>query len=381
LADTGDEGDANDRFFLCYVETTRRCNLACPYCMSRLDAEPDGPELSTEEIKTRVLDELALARPSAAVAFSGGEALLREDCLEIVSHAGKRGLAVFLNTNGLALTDDVIPRLRDAAEGRMVVVLPLNSVEDAEQCWTRDDSSATVLDAAERCARHGVDHFFLVTVSNMTAGSLARTMRHLRRRQTPVLRAPFVPRGMGAKYPELLLTREIMEQKVHQALLSNPLCYISYTPFFAEPAMLESLWRQKGVRIEGLGCHAGRSFAAVSAEGEITPCVQLLDSAVGCGNVRGSRLSEVIDSHPIFLDLRRRDRFEGKCGRCRYRMSCGGCRALAHYVNGSILAEDPTCFFEPETPQTRSPFEEKANAGVREFIEFIKYNEPWNRLF
>ena len=54
-------------FFLCYVETTRRCNLACPYCMSRLGGPAPGPELSTEELKTRVLDELALALFNVAV--------------------------------------------------------------------------------------------------------------------------------------------------------------------------------------------------------------------------------------------------------------------------------------------------------------------------
>ena len=141
------------------------------------------------------------------------------------------------------------------------------------------------------------------------------------------------------------------------------------------------MWKRKGVRIEGIGCQAGRSFAAVSAEGEITPCVQLLDSGVECGNVRDARLSEVLDAHPIFTGLRSRERLGGRCGRCRYKRSCGGCRALAHYVGGDEFGEDPTCFFEPEDETTRSPLEERQTSQVGRFLEFLKYNEPWNELF
>ncbi len=373
--------DPRAPFFLCYVETTRKCNLACPYCMARLPGPAPAPEMTTDELKHKVLDELALARPGAAVAFSGGEMLLRPDALELVGHAGAKGLSVFLNTNGIALTDDLLPRLRDAAEGRLVIVLPFNSVEEDVQQWTRNDSSSTVKDVADRCREAGVDHFFLVTVSAKSAPTLGATMDYLKRRQVPVLRAPFVPRGAGANHRDLILTRELMEKLAHPALTANELAYISFTPFFASPEKLAEVWKLEGVRIEGIGCQAGRSFAAVSTEGEITPCVQLLDSGVSCGNIRDARLSEVLDTHPVFTGLKSREKLGGKCGRCRYKMSCGGCRALAHYVNGDLFAEDPTCFFEPEDETTRSPLEERQTRQTAKFLEFLKYNEPWNTLF
>jgi radical SAM protein with 4Fe4S-binding SPASM domain len=373
--------DDTHGFFLCYVETTRKCNLACPYCMTR-DAGADiGRELSTEQIETLILDELAAARPAAAVAFSGGETLLREDALELVRHASFRGLSIFLNTNGLALTEELLPRLRDAAQDRLVVVLPFNSVEEQSQQWTRDDTADTVMKAAERCERAGVEHFFLVTVSTKTADSLQRTMNYLKRKQTPVLRAPFVPRGSGAEFKQLLLDRDTMERHVFPALSSNHLAYISFTPFFASPEILDQTWKANGVRIAGLGCQAGRSFAAVSVDGDIAPCVQLLGSSAACGNVLESRLSEVLDTHPVFQALVKRDTYEGKCGRCRYKMSCGGCRAMALYAGDGLYAEDPTCFFEPASPEDRSEHEEAQTKSVKSFLEFIKYNEPWNTLF
>ncbi len=91
---------------------------------------------------------------------------------------------------------------------------------------------------------------------------------------------------------------------------------------------------------------------------------------------REARLSEVIESHDVFKALRSRERLDGKCAGCRYKQSCGGCRALAHCCGNGLFGEDPTCFFGPEDESTRSPLEEKQNAGTVRFLEFLKYNEP-----
>ena len=170
-----------------------------------------------------------------------------------------------------------------------------------------------------------------------------------------------------------------MEKTIHPALTCNPLSYVSFTPFFASP----ELWDEDESRAAflRLGCQAGRSFAAVNAEGDISVCVQLLDSAVNCGNVKETPLSEVLAGHELFTALRSRKDYKGRCGRCRYKMSCGGCRALAFYHTGDIFAEDPTCFFEPEDESIVSHLEAAQSENVRKFMEYIKYNEPWNSLF
>jgi len=60
-------------FFLCYFETTRQCDQGCPNCMTARATPPDKPELSTDEAKRLVLDELKAICPKGAVSFSGGE--------------------------------------------------------------------------------------------------------------------------------------------------------------------------------------------------------------------------------------------------------------------------------------------------------------------
>ena len=372
-----------DKFFLCYFETTRDCNLACKYCMSRPETPVSAPELSTEEARTLVLDELAKVSSNMAVAFSGGECLLRDDIDTLLAHTASRGMYSFINTNGKMLVEtDAVRRCRDATGGRVIFVLPFNSVDAESNRSSRDDDTSTVMQAAEICRREGTDYFFLLTISKENLDTLAPTVQFLKMNRVPMLRAPFVPRGSGLGYADLSFDADDMKRVIHPALTSSPLSAISYTPFFADPDALEATWKAYGVKIEGLGCQAGRSFAAVGAEGNVAPCVQLLDSTAVVGNVRETPLSELIARHPTFQALRqRRENLKGRCCICRYRESCGGCRALAHYRSGDLFAEDPTCFFEPKDRQSRCDLEAMQTVQVEKFVEYLKYNKPWNVLF
>jgi radical SAM protein with 4Fe4S-binding SPASM domain len=372
----------NGDFFLCYFETTRRCNLRCAYCMSRPAQGEAGPELSTEEAKALVLDELPKVSPNAAVAFSGGEHLLRADAYELLAHAARRGLCSFINTNGrLLLEGDAIAKSLRATEGRVVFVLPLNALDTEVNRAGRDDDPSVVLAAAEACRKHGAPYFFLVTISRQNLAELDKTVRFLKDNRLPMLRAPFVPRGAGERFRHLLFDAADMQKVIHPVLTANPLAYISFTPFFVSPEALATEWRRLKVRIAGLGCQAGRGFAAVSAEGGVAPCVQLLDSGAVCGDVRRQPLSEIILRAPVFTALRERKAFRGRCGRCRYLHTCGGCRALAYYHSGDILGEDPTCFFQPDGPETRSELEEVQTAQAGRFLAFLKHAAPWNSFF
>ncbi len=97
--------------------------------MSRRETPPDGPELTTEEIQRCVLDEVKRYSPDAAVAFTGGEFLLRPDALAILAYNSARlGLWSFINTSGSLLTADLVKRVKKAAAGKVIFVFSLNSI-------------------------------------------------------------------------------------------------------------------------------------------------------------------------------------------------------------------------------------------------------------
>jgi hypothetical protein len=68
------------------------------------------------------------------------------------------------------------------------------------------------------------------------------------------------------------------------------------------------------------------------------------------GDLRRQPFGEIWSGSKVFAELRERS-LGGRCGRCEYRMVCGGCRARALATSGDYLAEDPGCVYEPPGDQ------------------------------
>ncbi|MBW2234837.1 MAG: radical SAM protein, partial [Deltaproteobacteria bacterium] len=90
-------------FYAIYFEATRLCNLRCPMCMtgsnevSRVRASR-ARELDLDEIRERVLLP-AKKLGVQAVAWSGGEFLLRKDALDLLRLTVELGYKASLCTN------------------------------------------------------------------------------------------------------------------------------------------------------------------------------------------------------------------------------------------------------------------------------------------
>lgn len=87
-----------------HLELTRRCGLCCKHCYISA-GKPRINELSTIEWKN-VLDQLRNLEV-LSVYFTGGDPLLRIDCIEIVTYARNIGLSCNLLTNGLELEKNI----------------------------------------------------------------------------------------------------------------------------------------------------------------------------------------------------------------------------------------------------------------------------------
>ncbi len=105
------------------VSLTERCNLRCGYCYgSSNKAETDRGQLSNREMM-RLIDSFA-ALGISKVRFTGGEPLLREGIVNIISETSGSGniSLIGLTTNGLRL-NHFLPALVDAGLSRLNVSL------------------------------------------------------------------------------------------------------------------------------------------------------------------------------------------------------------------------------------------------------------------
>jgi radical SAM protein with 4Fe4S-binding SPASM domain len=92
------------------------------------------------------------------------------------------------------------------------------------------------------------------------------------------------------------------------------------------------------------GVNDGRGFLFISHIGEIMPSGFL---PVAAGNVREADVVETYRHHPLFRDLRDPGKLKGRCGRCKYKVVCGGQRGRAYALTGDYLESDPACVYQP----------------------------------
>jgi MoaA/NifB/PqqE/SkfB family radical SAM enzyme len=93
-----------------WLEPTAKCNLACQGCY-RLNENNSHKLLET--IKEE-LDIFTSLRKCDGVSIAGGDPLTHPDIVEIVKMVKDRGLKPILNTNGLALTKELLLELKIA---------------------------------------------------------------------------------------------------------------------------------------------------------------------------------------------------------------------------------------------------------------------------
>jgi Radical SAM superfamily/4Fe-4S single cluster domain len=95
---------------IAWLEPTKKCNLACLGCYREND--PRGHK-SLEEVR-HDLDVFRRLRTVDGVSIAGGDPLVHPEIVEIVAMVARQGLKPIVNTNGLALTEDLLAELKRA---------------------------------------------------------------------------------------------------------------------------------------------------------------------------------------------------------------------------------------------------------------------------
>ncbi len=342
---------------LVFWETTTACNLECVHCR-RLEV---GKEMSSEDLSINEVFHFieGLARdfdPSPVLVLSGGEPLVRPDIFDIIQFAEKKHLPLALATNGTMIDSALASKISTSGIRRVSISLD-GASSDTHDRFRKMTGS---FDAAIR----GILNLSACNVSFQINTTLTKNNLHELEaiyRLSVELGADslhfflLVPVGCGMEIKEdfqlspleyeetLIKIHEFSrEGKIHM----RPICAPHYFRILAEnktPLPKRKDTHQFNQMTKG--CLAGTSICFVSHKGEVFPCGYL---PVVCGNIRQQSLKEIWKNSTTFDSLREPDLLEGKCGVCRYKRICSGCRARAFEESGEYLAEEPNCLYTPE---------------------------------
>ena len=110
----------NKPAYIC-VKMTMLCNSRCLHC-NIWDMDFNEQELSTEQWKHSI-SSLGSWLGHFTLAFTGGEALLRPDMLEIIRHAKQLGITVRLNSNAIIITETLAKQIVESGLDQITISL------------------------------------------------------------------------------------------------------------------------------------------------------------------------------------------------------------------------------------------------------------------
>lgn len=360
--------DLDRRPILVFWESTRACGLACAHCRAEAQSTPVPGELTTAEALAFIDSLAAFERPTPILVITGGDALMRPDLAQLITHAKAGGVTVALSPSVTPLlTNGRLLELR--ALGVKVASLSLDGASASTHEGMRGVPGhfPSTLDALDRLHAHGfvVQVNTVVTLDNVSElPAIAKIVRDSGAAIWEVFFLVNVGRGSSM----LELGPEDNEDVCHFLYDASQYGFVVRTvegPMFRRVVR----WREEGTPAEtgslyahlaaGLreqlgppaapskahtkGTRDGRGIVFVSATGDVYPAGFL---PIVLGNVRERDIVDLYRDDPLLRRIRATE-FSGKCGRCEYRELCGGSRSRAYAATGDALGEDPACAYQP----------------------------------
>ncbi|MCX6677708.1 MAG: radical SAM protein [Methanothrix sp.] len=313
-------------------EVTAACNLSCGYCRASASPLPDPDELSTKEALS-FLDSIAPLRPM--LILSGGEPLLRPDIFQIASHGVALGMRVSLASNGTTLTPQVADEI--AATGISRVSISLDGATAKKHDQSRGKGSFQAALQGIESLRGKVDFQINNTLTCKNEFDVSDIFDLAQREGACALHFFFlVATGRGREADLITPKRqEELLQEIDRERSQRPIdVQVTCAPQYARIA-------GPGKGRAG-GCLAGKSFVFISRKGDVYPCGYF---PLRVGTIREKNFIEIWENAPQLRALRERA-LKGKCGRCSFSGTCGGCRARAYAETGDFLGPDPACCLE-----------------------------------
>lgn len=322
---------------------TLRCNLRCTHCYAVIPNAKVTDGLSGEVVKTRIIEPLA-RMGARFISFTGGEPLLRSDLFDLMEYAKSRGLHTSLVTNGLLLQQHEARLTTNLVDG-LQVSLESHREEVNDSVRGRGVYRQLVRDVFPWLKNHGFRYSIAVTptpINENDLEGLAELAYQMGATALTVRR--FLALGNASSCDESLFSDPARQRAFLERVLNlrrryqGRLNVRSSVPLFSR--VVPEITQYRDAQVLG-GCTAGIASCAVGLDGTIKICTRVDYSL---GNVQTHDVQDVWESHPALMALRNRDRLHGKCGICKERWICGGCRGVAFKQSGDILGEDTQCW-------------------------------------
>ena len=296
-------------------EITNNCNYKCPHCRAYQEYQKDNETIEKIIIK-QLIDAKVLL-----VNISGGEPLLNERVFDIATELSKNNIYVALSTNGY-----FYPKYRKeiVESGIKFVQVSLDGKKELHEKFRGIKGSYDkAIETLEMAKEDGLRTQMNVTITSSNVNTLEWNYKMAKKlRVDKIFYRRVVPYGKAKVNRYVLPEKQLYYSKIEKLskLNSKELQVAIDDPILN---VLNHTYNQ-----DYIACGAGINNLGISSDGDVYPCIFLREKL---GNLQDDNLIDIWNSSKILENLRLR-KIE-KCGKCKYKYSCGGCRAFSGIYN------------------------------------------------
>lgn len=315
-----DEMGASDEKSYCQhplfvsIDVTDNCNLFCKHC--RTNASPFKRTFLPAEVILNLLEELH-GMQVFSIQFSGGEPLMRKDMCTILRYARKINGDWLLKiaTNGTLVTDEIAGLLKDVRVDTVSVSIDgLGGVHDRFR--EHDSSFSLAIKGIKRLVARDLYVLVNTVIHRGNVDHLEELIRFIHDEINPSGHRLGIiyPAGRGeTAHHEFFSMPE--RQDIWDRYLRIKEQYpavVMRMPFLDYPGTIEST----GYRYLD-GCVAGKSYCAIQACGDVSPCTLALDHVAG--NIHHQSLADIWsgDGFKLFREFGKESVTDPKCRNCK----------------------------------------------------------------
>jgi Fe-coproporphyrin III synthase len=338
---------------------TQASNLPAPGSHSRSLSEAAAGELNFTEGLQLLNDLRRFDIP--AILFTGGEPLVREDCLDLVEHASEIGLNATLATNGTAITGAVADRLAALNIGYVAISLE-GSEERHDRLHARKGAYRAALNGIRRCRARGIPTALRFSLHQQNYMDIDAVFDLCIAEDVQRLSVYHPAAGAQADVHKTDLTHAQTREVVDRIFARTQAEYdaghalevltignhsdASYLLLRLEKTDPQRFHEARRLLAAAGGNRAGCEVASIDPIGNVHYDPDSWHYT--CGNVRQRSFAEIWDN-PEDERLRilrdRVDYLPDRCQVCRFVGICNGnSRTRAEAATGDWLSPDPACY-------------------------------------
>lgn len=321
-------------------QLTRYCSFRCSYCPYEAGKSRDR-ELNTIEVK-KLLDSMA-DMGIFILNIGGGEAIARNDCLDILDYAYKKGICVNFATNLNKINQQTAKSLADKHVRSFRISFVAGTEKSFEQIRGEKNFRNLVRNIAHlvNYCKHS-DVYFYVPLQKGNSDELPSIVKHAAGHGIKrIVFSPVLPVGRAAaNKSSVVLDTEGALKAIGSA---KQICGRERVLFEIEPELPPITHRRP---FEGFGCECGNTSCFITSDGFVYPSSAFVGVTQAAGNIRENSLFDIWNFSREFEKLRNNFGNE-TCRKCKYFGRCrGGSRERSLLIDGNIKSKDPYCTAE-----------------------------------